>query len=36
MDFEQFFNIYIKPRSSGQLNRDGIEFRYTAASILKN
>lgn len=34
MDFEQFFNIYIKPRSSGQLNRDGIEFRYTAASIL--
>ncbi|MBL6691657.1 MAG: TerB family tellurite resistance protein [Pseudomonadales bacterium] len=34
MDFEQFFKIYIKPRSSGQLNRDGIEFRYTAASIL--
>ena len=34
MDFAQFFNVYIKPRSSGQLNRDGIEFRYTAASIL--
>ncbi|MEO2183719.1 MAG: TerB family tellurite resistance protein [bacterium] len=34
MDFEQFFNVYIKPRSSGQLTRDGIEFRYTAASIL--
>lgn len=34
MDFAQFFNIYIKPRSSGQLTRDGIEFRYTAASIL--
>lgn len=34
MDFAQFFNVYIKPRSSGQLTRDGIEFRYTAASIL--
>ncbi|HIE88152.1 MAG TPA: TerB family tellurite resistance protein [Gammaproteobacteria bacterium] len=34
LDFEQFFNVYIKPRSSGQLTRDGIEFRYTAASIL--
>lgn len=34
MDFAQFFNVYIKPRSSGQLNRNGIEFRYTAASIL--
>jgi uncharacterized tellurite resistance protein B-like protein len=34
VDFAQFFKIYIKPRSSGQLTRDGIEFRYTAASIL--
>jgi uncharacterized tellurite resistance protein B-like protein len=34
MDFDTFFDIYIQPRSSGLLNRDGIEFRYTAASLL--
>lgn len=34
MDFTTFFDIYMRPRSGKPLNRDGIEFRYAAASLL--
>ncbi len=34
MDFTTFFDIYMRPRSRKPLNRDGIEFRYAAASLL--
>lgn len=34
MDFTTFFDIYMHPRSNRPLNRDGIEFRYAAASLL--
>ena len=34
MDFTTFFDIYMRPRSRRPLDRDGIEFRYAAASLL--
>lgn len=34
MDFETFLDIYVANRSDEILDRDGIEFRYTAASLL--
>ena len=34
MDFQTFFDIYMRPRSREPLKRDGIEFRYAAASLL--
>ena len=34
MDFTTFFDIYMRPRSGKPLDRDGIEFRYAAASLL--
>ena len=34
MDFETFLDIYVTNRSEQILDRHGIEFRYTAASLL--
>lgn len=34
VDFQTFFDIYMRPRGRGPLKRDGIEFRYAAASLL--
>lgn len=34
MDFTTFFDIYMRPRTRNLLKRDGIEFRYAAASIM--
>ena len=34
MDFETFFDIYMQPRGGNLLHRDGIEFRYAAASLM--
>ena len=34
MDFTTFFDIYMRPHSRRPLDRDGIEFRYAAASLL--
>ncbi len=34
MDFETFLDIYVTNRSDEILDRHGIEFRYTAASLL--
>lgn len=34
MEFPTFFDIYMRPRGNSQLERDGIEFRYAAASLL--
>ncbi|MBT4162155.1 MAG: hypothetical protein HOE54_12675 [Gammaproteobacteria bacterium] len=34
MEFQTFFDIYMRPRSRELLKRDGIEFRYAAASLL--
>ncbi len=34
MDFTTFFDIYMRPRSHLPLDRDGIEFRYAAASLM--
>lgn len=34
MDFTTFFDIYMRPKSRKPLDRDGIEFRYAAASLL--
>lgn len=34
MDFETFLDIYVANRSDEILDRHGIEFRYTAASLL--
>ncbi|MBO6566626.1 MAG: TerB family tellurite resistance protein [Pseudomonadales bacterium] len=34
MDFTTFFDIYMRPKSRRLLDRDGIEFRYAAASLL--
>jgi len=34
MDFETFFDIYMRPNGRGVLQRDGIEFKYAAASLM--
>ena len=34
MDFQTFFDIYLRPRTRGLLQRDGIEFRYAASALL--
>ena len=34
MDFQTFFDIYMRPRGRNPLKRDGIEFRYAAASLM--
>ena len=34
MDFQTFFDIYMRPRTRGLLQRDGIEFRYAASAML--
>ena len=34
MDFETFLDIYVTNRSGEILDREGIEFRYTAACLL--
>lgn len=34
MNFETFFDIYMRPNGRGILDRDGIEFRYAAASLM--
>lgn len=34
MDFQTFFDIYMRPRTRGLLQRDGIEFRYAASALL--
>lgn len=34
MDFTTFFDIYMRPHTTKPLSRDGIEFRYAAASLM--
>ena len=34
MDFTTFFDIYMRPHTVKPLSRDGIEFRYAAASLM--
>ena len=34
IDFATFFDIYMRPSESHVLQRDGIEFRYAAATLL--
>ena len=34
MNFETFFDIYLRPNGRDVLQRDGIEFKYAAASLM--
>ena len=34
MDFEAFFNLYMRPGDRGRLDRNSVEFRYAAVALL--